>query len=495
MSRPNFLVFMTDHQRGDMQPPYHQAITPNLERLYQNGVAFRQAYCPAPHCCPSRATFFSGLYPSEHGVWNNVNVANTLSRGLNDGVRLFSEDLRDAGYQMYFSGKWHVSAEEGPQERGFDLLYHPEQYHKYPRVPTAEDEAFYQHGNLDTEATGKTVPGQILRPGYPSYIQYGNNESPYHDREVVDAALDQLDKLDDHAPFFLYVGPLGPHDPYFVPQHCLDLYPPESIRLPESFHDSMEDKPRLYGRTRRQYAQLSEAEQRESIRHYLAFCTYEDELFGKLLDRLEERKLLDTTCVIYVSDHGDYVGAHGLWAKGLPCFDEAYHICSVVGYAGITRRGEVEDHLLSLADYAPTLLELAGISTNRRFSGRSLVPLLRGEAVAEWPEWRYTQTNGNEIYGIQRSVANNEWKYVFNSFDEDELYNLKHDPLQLHNLAGDPAYESVVHDLCRQMWRFALQHQDTIINPYIMTALAPVGPGEEIVSMSDGCRSGLTMVK
>ena len=93
--KPNFLIFMTDQQRGDMQPTFGKAITPNLEKLAENGVVFRRAYCPSPHCCPSRATFFSGLYPSRHGVWNNVDLADALSRGLYDDVRLFSEDLKE----------------------------------------------------------------------------------------------------------------------------------------------------------------------------------------------------------------------------------------------------------------------------------------------------------------------------------------------------------------------------------------------------------------
>ena len=86
----------------------------NVARFRQEGLTFAETYCPSPHCCPSRATFFSGLFPSQHGVWNNVDVGNTLSRGLSDGVRLWPEDLREAGYRLFYSGKWHVSAEETP---------------------------------------------------------------------------------------------------------------------------------------------------------------------------------------------------------------------------------------------------------------------------------------------------------------------------------------------------------------------------------------------
>ena len=77
------------------------------------------AFCPSPHCCPSRATFFTGLYPSGHGVWNNICNQQALSRGLKPGVRLWSEDLAEAGYRMHYSGKWHVSVEESPRDRGW----------------------------------------------------------------------------------------------------------------------------------------------------------------------------------------------------------------------------------------------------------------------------------------------------------------------------------------------------------------------------------------
>ena len=101
MEKPNILIFMTDHQRADTVYPFRRARTPHVDRLAREGVAFTRTYCTAPHCCPARASFFSGLYPSEHGVWNNVDVSNALSRGLYDGVELFSDALARAGYSLH----------------------------------------------------------------------------------------------------------------------------------------------------------------------------------------------------------------------------------------------------------------------------------------------------------------------------------------------------------------------------------------------------------
>ena len=484
MDRPNFLIFMSDHQRGDMQPPFGKIHTPNMDRLYQNGVSFTRAFCPSPHCCPSRATFFSGLYPSEHGVWNNVDVSNTLSRGLNDGIRLFSEDLRDAGYNMYYSGKWHVSAIEGPEHRGFENIY-PGNYSlvkkQFPKIPyTGEWGAYGASNNASrpmSDITSEREEGEIKRHGYPKYVQYGEHDDLFKDIPVINAALAKLDTVSANEPFLMYVGTLGPHDPYFAPQRFLDMYDINDIELPVSFNDPMADKPALYRRTADAFSQLSVREQKESLRHYYAFCTFEDYLFGLLLDKLERRELLDDTVVIYCSDHGDYAGAHGLWAKGLPCFNEAYHVNSVIGYGGVGARSHSVDAIVSLADYAPTILELAGIDTGRRYCGASLAPFLRGGEPANWRSEMHTQSNGNEVYGIQRAVFDNEYKYVFNTFDYDELYDLKNDPHELKNLINRKDMRPVVEKMCRKLWQFAYENQDNIVNAYIMTAFSPHGPG------------------
>ncbi|MDL2233110.1 sulfatase-like hydrolase/transferase [Ruminococcaceae bacterium OttesenSCG-928-L11] len=491
-TQPNILIFMTDHQRGDTIRRDSACITPNIDAFRKSAVTFTNAYCPAPHCCPSRASFFTGLYPSQHGVWNNVGVSNTLSRGLFEGVRTFSEDLRDAGYRLYFSGKWHVSQEEGPADRGFEMLHEPgsgTDYRKFRHVPEYSEWAMYDRKGYYSNGidTGEEPRGeaQVVRPGYMRYTQYGIDEDPFRDSAAVQAAVERLKTMRDEpdtAPFALYVGPLGPHDPYFVPQRFLDLYPEDSLPLPDTFDDAMEDKPALYRRTRSRYSQLTREEHRESVRRFYAFCSYEDYLFGQVMDALEASGRKENTLVLYCSDHGDYVGEHGLWAKGLPCFRGAYDICSMAGGAGITNPDRDCAAPVSLADWAPTFLELAGIEVERTFAGRSLVPFLQGREPADWREDCFTQTNGNEVYGIQRAVWNRKWKYVFNSFDFDELYDLERDPGELHNLIYRPDpensdYAPVVKEMCHKLWRFAWETHDNCVNPYIMTALAPFGPG------------------
>jgi choline-sulfatase len=279
----------------------------------------------------------------------------------------------------------------------------------------------------------------------------------------------------DEDPFFMFIGTTGPHDPYSVPQKFIDMYDGMEVELPDNFYDDMKDKPALYRRTKEQFS-LTEEEHKESIRRYLAFCSFEDSLFGQVLDAVEKKGIQDDTVIMYLTDHGDYMGAHGLWAKGLPCFNEAYRICAAVHVPGMDTP-RTETALVSIADFTPTILELTGMQDGLSCSGKSLVPLLHGKKPSDWRTEIYTQTNGNEIYGIQRAVWNEHWKYVFNTFDYDELYDLDNDPGEMTNLIERVEYKPIVKDLCRKMWSFARDTHDACTCPYIMVSLAPYGPG------------------
>jgi arylsulfatase A-like enzyme len=478
MRKPNVLIFMTDHQRADTVLPEHPAVTPNLDRFAQEGVTFTNAYCPSPHCCPSRATFFSGLYPSRHGVWNNVCNRQALSRGLNEGIRLWSEDLADTGYQMHFSGKWHVSVAESPAGRGWREhfvsasagTHHGVTWEHYRRIAEQPDPL-------------RRGEAQILRPGYGTYRLYGTgaDEGTAHDEAAVEKALDVLDTLQaDAEPWCLYVGAIAPHDPYDVPQRFLELYDLDDVPLPVSYADELIDKPTIYQRMRDTlFGQLSQREVREGIRHFWAYCSYLDDLFGRLLGALDRAGCGENTLVLYCSDHGDYCGEHGLFAKGIPCFRGAYNVPAIIRWpAAVQNVNRRVEAFVSLADFTPTLLEAAGLALDRHFTGASLMPFLLDEPPPEWRDAIHTQCNGVELYYTQRSVTTKEFKYVFNGFDRDELYDLRVDPHEMRNLADDPAYADAKRELCRRMWRFAHREDDTAINPYITVGLAPYGPAE-----------------
>ncbi len=480
MKTPNILIFMTDQQRWDTAPPFSRAKMPRLETFAQEGLTFSKTYCPSPHCCPSRATFFTGLYPTEHGVWNNVQVANALSRGLQPGVSLFSDHLQGNGYDLYYSGKWHVSSVETPRDRGwqtnafFEKQLSPDDMSDFRSWPE-----WQQYRELQPGAAGDRGHLELNRPGYPPFKLAGPHESPFRDRETVEGAVEWIQsRTADDTPWCQFVGTLGPHDPYIVPQRFLDLYP-ELPELPASFYDTMQDKPGLYRKMRDVFNPLTPEEHQEAIRHYLAFCSYEDWLFGQVLDALDA-SVADNTLVVYLSDHGDYLGEHGLWAKGLPCFQSCYRVPAIVRWPqGIEEPGRTVDEFVSLADFAPTFLEAAGLPPASHCSGRSLVPFFQNEVPPDWRDAIFTQTNGNELYGIQRSVTTTEWNYVYNGFDYDELYHLTEDPMETKNLLADGTgeYDPIVKELSRRLWQFAYEHNDACVNPYITVALARYGPG------------------
>lgn len=538
LKKPNIVVFMTDQQNAQTIKPDHAAITPNIDKFYGKSLVFDKAFCASPHCCPSRASFFSGLYPSQHGIWHNVEVDNAISRELLDGVTLFPELLSENGYRTVFSGKWHVSGYEGPADRGFQEVLREcttnngrtaRQNIQYCRD---WETVYSKKEKIDLEGVKQNF-GQIARAGYPMYHQFGEDPNPFGDATTVEVACEHIrarttekttSKLAGQAhdaanatakqaevqePFFYYVGTIGPHDPYCPPQEFIDLYKDVELTLPKSYEDDLRDKPNLYRRTRDRF-DLTREEQIESMRRYLAFVSFEDSLFGKLIDTLTETGELENTYVLYLTDHGDYLGAHGLWAKGLPCFKEAYNICAMFGGGDITTHSTT-DALVSITDFAPTILELAGVENEKipPMVGRSLVPFIKAaevqakaaaqdavayreplqvakNAAAELvslptPEgWRtelFTQTNGNEIYGMQRAVWSHEWKYVLNLFDYDELYDLKNDPDEMHNLIEDKAYAPFVKEMCKKIWQFAKDTHDNATCPYIMVSLAPYGPG------------------
>jgi arylsulfatase A-like enzyme len=502
---PNILIFMTDQQSGatiDPTSPF-RAKTPNLDRFRAQAATFTNAFAPAPHCCPSRTSFFTSRYPSQHGVWNNVNVTNALSRGPRPGTPFWSQDFARAGYELAFTGKWHVSNWQNPSEFGWrDLLV-------FPQTPglglsveqqrTAARSAELARSLSNTAISRDPRPdGEIIRPGWPRYVHYGVDESPFRDRDVVDAARSFL-REQHRAPWLLYAGTLGPHDPYTPPQRFLDWYDIDEIRLPDSFYDDLSDVPALYRRTRRTFDQLTENEHREALRHYLAFCSYEDELFGELLSTLDDTGQDEDTVVVYLSDHGDYMGQHGLWAKGLPPYRAAYHIPLVIRAPGAHKDVRL-DHPVSLTDLGPTLMEIAGLTADPGAAGHSLADRIHNDVTLS-PRDMFFQTNGNEAYGIQRIVVHNSWKLVVNLFDDDELYDLDSDPNERTNLLyvenrprelGVGAQQhipeslrAVVADLYRRLWRFALEHDDEIINDYVLTALASFGPAGCATTISE----------
>lgn len=476
LKRPNVLIVMTDQQRADTCPPWGRAKMPRLEAYAKNATAFTSAYCPSPHCCPSRASFFTSKYPTEHGVRNNVLNSMALTENLADDIPLWSDALLESGYSLHFNGKWHVSKDKDPKDYGW-------QQGVCGRLGSNREERegawdlYKEEGSVPDAAR---QPGDIVRPGYATWHSYGTQDGPDEDRAFADDAIATIRRnANCDQPWCHYVGFIGPHDPYIVEQEFLDLYDDDDVPLPSSYVDRLSDKPNIYERLREQvWDQLSEKEARDCLKHYLAYCSKMDRYFGELIDVLQESDQAENTIVLFCSDHGDYASDHGLWCKGIAAFDSAYRVPLIASLpdAFETHPG-TNDAFVSLCDIGPTILDACNASFSpEQFTGRSLMPLLRGETPSDWRQSICFQCDGVELYYTQRAITAKKWKYVFNGFDFDELYDRENDPHEMTNLARKPEYNDTVKSLCQELWTFASNVNDTPISSYITVGLSPNGP-------------------
>ncbi|MCX7016349.1 MAG: sulfatase-like hydrolase/transferase [Candidatus Sumerlaeota bacterium] len=483
---PNVFVFMSDQERADVVKKGHPCKTPIAEKLAEEGLLFDRCYTPTAHSCPARASYFTGLYPSHHGIYNNILTHTNIAGAINPGCRMFSENLRAAGWNLGHTGKWHCSRTENPSNRGWE-----EVASNSLATNKTTPEAFWA-GALKNAAPESDEPrrrGEILTPGYRRRFLYGATDKKLedqHDYQVVMKAIQAMERYaKQDKPFFIHCGPTNPHDPYIIPEKYAKMYDPRSVALPPNYNDSLEDKPRLYQRQRKQlWAQLTADEVRESIAHYWGNCTLVDDLRKLVYDAIDALGVRDNTILIFMSDHGDYLGAHGLYCKGAPSFDEAQRVPLIVRWPeGIEKPGRVIDEFVTLCDFAPTFLEIAGLEQNRT-SGASFAPFFHSSRVDGWTQEFHSQFNGVELYYTQRFVQTREYKYVFNGFDFDELYDLKSDPYEMKNVGEEPNYQDIKLDLAKRMWKFAYREKDVIGNAYFTVALAPVGPNAAMLELA-----------
>lgn len=418
----------------------------------------------------------TGLYPSRHGIYNNVSNAAAIRKGLRPGVETFAEKLKAVGYDLFFSGKWHISAVENPADRGWEELMVVAGKDAQMGLTIPQWRAMPQ-----AEPQPERRRGELIRPGWGPYRLYGVSDTPAEhtrDVEVVNRAVDKLHELSgSEKPWCLYVGVTGPHDPFVIPEQYAKLYDPAHIPLPLNYGDSLADKPGVYRRMRRVWDQLSTEEVREATAHYWGYCTMIDDMFGQVLTALDASGQADDTLVVFLSDHGESGGAHGLYLKGISPFEETYRLPCIVRWPnGISEPGRVVDELVSIMDWAPTFSSLAEAESPNECDGESLVSWLRNEQPANWRDAVYSQCNGVEVYYTQRMVRTERYKFVYHPTDIDELYDLSVDPYELHNVADSPKYASVKKELYLKMWLEAAQAEDIIFNKYATVATADWGP-------------------
>lgn len=472
-NKPNILIFMTDQQQAQVIEHGHPCHLPNIRRLMDDGVTFSHAYTPMTHCCPARASFMTGMMPSKHGVQNNVCNDSAFTRGLNPGCEQFSTKLKDEGYDLAYTGKWHVTAEQDPVDFGWEELV------VFSKGTYAHPD-YVNYLNMQQEDDSPREWAELIQPGFHRYKFWGTHPDKEEsiDQQCVNSGIEKLKKfVTSDDPWCLYIGTGKPHGPYIVPERYRKLYNADEIKLPPNYMDDMTTRPQLYQRMQKKYGQFSEAEVRDSIAHYWASCTMIDDLLGDALKVLDNSDQKENTLVIFCSDHGDFCGAHGLYAKGLPAFEEGYRIPYVMRWpAGIKNPGRREDAFITHCDISPTLTELAGAEPTADPSGKSLVPFLNDTPPTSWPDAFYSQCNGVEIYYSQRIVRTHSYKLVYNPSAVDELYDMKNDPYEMKNLIDDPDMQSVIRELFGKLWKKAVIERDIIMSSYHTISHADYGP-------------------
>jgi len=454
--QPNILFLLTDQQRYDTLGCNGASLcrTPAIDRIAAGGVRFSNAFTPVALCSPARGAILTGLYPHRHGQLANMgNFNSVFDRQITDKIG-YPELLGEAGYSVNYVGKWHLPKEGDTNFWHFDNWHTSREYARY-----AADLGYV--GDRSCEVQRLEWGGEAPFCGRSRIPAEHLQEAWCADRTIE--LLDRLAQGD--RPFMIFSSFFGPHFPYSVPQPYDTMYDPAQVERWCNFDETFDDKPLIQQKEQLRWnvGHLTWADWQRVIAHYWGYCTYIDDQIGRVLARLEELGLAETTLVVFSTDHGDMMGGHRLFNKGFTMYEETHHVPLVVRWPGVTEPGSTCEEFVSLTDLMPTLLDIAGARNPGGLDGRSLVPFLRGEPVPDWADDVFAEFHGYESTLCSvRMVRTDRWKYVYNPYSVDELYDLVSDPGELHNLAGKLGYKHILRRMKARLVRWLERTQDTI---------------------------------
>lgn len=430
--RPNVLLIAIDDLNDwvGCLGGHPQAQTPNIDALAGRGTLFTNAHCQAPICGPSRASLLSGRYPFSTGVYQQPD-----KKGLPGDRELFRGHL----LPEYFS------------RHGYDTLAVGKITHGYPH-----EVAFQKYGGglggSGPKPGDKTVRFQyspdLSLPFTGTQTDWGpfpDVDAKMPDHKAADWAVEQLGQQ-HNKPFFLAVGFVRPHVPFYVPQKWFDLFPLDDVQVPDIPDDDLDDVSETARRLHElpRYPQLDWLRENDNdqlkrcVQAYLACTAFVDHQVGRVLTALSERDDADNTVVVLFSDHGYHLGEksrvskHGLW-------EESTRVPLIVQRPGQSEATSCAKPV-GLIDLYPTLLELCGLVERPENEGRSLVPLL-DDPDAEW-RFAISTTYGRMNHAL-RSADHRFLRYEDGS---EELYDHTEDPNEWTNLADSKEHQSIVHE-------------------------------------------------
>ena len=441
--KPNILMIFTDQQRWDTLASYGNSDirTPNLDRLAQEGALFETTVTPCPLCLPARASVMTGITASALGCMENIYPRKVDNRETIAGI------LSREGYHCQAIGKMHFADTPYAESYGMDDMILSEET-RGVRTANSPDNVVlddYDRFLRNRHLWGWDKPPEIgyneIKP-LPSPLPKELHVTQWCGDRSVNWLQNERPK---DKPFFLWTSFVKPHVPYDCPQHLLDLYDPETLEDPwVSLEDGCDDYPYFASyREGKEFDLYSKRANKQAKAYYYANITFIDEQVGRILDTLEEEGLVDSTLVIFTSDHGDLMGDHNLWYKCFG-FEGSLRVPLLFRWPNVIPKGTRYTGLTSLLDLFPTLLGAAGVAYDHyQRPGKDLMKLLRGEAVHEavFSEVMFSP------YTMSH-VRTNQYKYLFyQNGGYEQLFDILEDPHELKNLATDPAYAVVKKNL------------------------------------------------
>ncbi|MCC6174825.1 MAG: sulfatase-like hydrolase/transferase [Chloroflexi bacterium] len=422
MTPTNLLFINADQHSRHVLGAYGNPVvkTPNLDTLAARGTLFANGYCPFPICVPSRASLATGRYAHTIGSWDNAKPY------IGTEAPSWGHRLIEQGHKVTTIGKLHYRRPEDPS--GF-----PDQ-----RIPMHVLE-----GEGDTFGLLRPLMPQRDQRKYVTGAGPGEMEYTRYDRAIAEEAERYLrtEATGQAKPWALYVSFLHPHLPLVVPAEYFNLYPPESLPLPTQWlpedwhphpalqqkrHQGMLDEP------------LDEPTVRRAMAAYYGMVTFLDEQIGRVLKALEEAGLQDSTRIIYTADHGEMLGAHGLWWKN-SMYEESAGVPMIVAGPDVPV-GKVSQTPVNAVDCFPAIVEAVGASlapADADLPGESLFALARQPdhdrtIFAEY----HASMSPSGIFMIR----DGGFKYIHYVGLEPQLFDLVNDPAETRDLAADPAY-------------------------------------------------------
>ncbi|MCP4312490.1 MAG: sulfatase-like hydrolase/transferase [Bacteroidetes bacterium] len=427
LKRPNFVVLVSDDQRWDQlscadDPLIPELQTPNIDRLAQHGVYFRDAFVTTPICAVSRASIVTGRYASTHGM-NHFRTpldADVISKS-------YPALLHDNGYRTGLLGKWGMSTE-------------------------------------GTEGIFDTFNGWMTQGSY----FHDTDSGRIHNSEwLAIRAKEFLESCTPEDPFCLTVLYKSPHHPYQPDERDKELF--ADVHIPKRETDTPEDylamAPHVMEKSLNRWCYFDERKDEPTKnsfeKDFLRCVKSLDRSVGKIMQTLQDLKLDENTVVIFLSDHGYLWGEHGLGGKWL-LYEESIRTPLIFYGPGIpdTMHGMKLDHLALNIDVAPTILDMAGIPVPDVMDGISLFPNLTGRQVQSRSDFFMEHVGIIDVENPipdSRGVRSGEWKYIryVNVEPEvEEMYHIKDDPMESNNLAHDPDYVEIKNQLMERYDRY-----------------------------------------